>query len=77
MKRRAIINITYEKMEKLIGLPPEHSVIDIVCGSEDQKTDIIRVKIEGPGCPIVPEGQVVPWVMLPLIKENYERKTKE
>jgi len=65
MKRRGIIDITYELLEKLLELDSEHHIVGLLdCNTSKEKfsmfkDDIIKIKIEGPKMPEVMENDEI------------------
>ena len=58
--RRAIINVSYEVLERAMGLNDDHCIIGLISRPEDIAMRTVKVIISGPNCPEVPEGWNIP-----------------
>jgi len=70
MKQIAIVNVTHELLAKLLKLPENCEVKEIIYGSGDRKYQTLRVVISSPVLPDVPEGTEIPWIDLGILKER-------
>ena len=69
MKQQAIYAISFEAIDKLLGLDPEHHVVGVDTSDNYKcfENNTFVVKIIGPKLPKVPEGSPTPWVNLNAI----------
>jgi hypothetical protein len=66
----AALRLSMSELGKLIGLPDDHSVIDIIYKDADRMTRTVSVVIEGPSMYDNYEKCEIPWVDL---RQLYER----
>ena len=71
MKRKAIIQVTYELLSKFLELPEGIEVEDIIVPESGRLRDIIYIKIKGGNLPEVLEGEDMLIYNLEYIKELY------
>jgi len=83
MKRRAIIEVSYELLENIFELPGDCTIIRdnvIVIGGEERPRsslffkDILKVAISGDKLPKIPEGSVIPILSIDEINKLYKEK---
>jgi hypothetical protein len=48
-----------------LEMDPRHKIIDVVCDWQDRQRGQVRLVIEGPNMPMVPDEMDIPWVGLP------------
>ena len=71
MKRRAIVGVTFDRLESLLGLPPG-AILDVESTQWDLNNPrAFRIRISTPDCPQVPEGDAIPTIALPIVPGTY------
>jgi hypothetical protein len=63
-ERKAIIRMPLDLVEAMLGLDKDHHIIAARVTEKDFSTDTVQFKVIGPDCPEVPEGDVMPWVVV-------------
>ena len=61
MKQLSIVNISYEFMAQILGLPDDHEVVNIFHEEQNKKSLTFAIVIRGPKMMQVPEGSQMAW----------------
>ncbi len=59
MKRRAIMRLTYKKLEKLLGLPEDNQILDVISEKQNRTNETVEFKVEGKQLPEKLEGHEI------------------
>lgn len=62
LKRRGIIQMSYEKLASLMDMPEDHNIISVRDPREGQNGDSIYVVVDGGKMPEIGEGDSIPVV---------------
>ena len=63
-KRRKIFLVSYELLEKMIGLKEDEFITDVISDSKERCSETILVKVKSNGKWLIPEGTEIPRINL-------------
>jgi hypothetical protein len=64
-KRVGVVVCLMDILADKLEMDPRHKIIDVVCDWQDRQRGQVRLVIEGPNMPMVPDEMDIPWVGLP------------
>ena len=70
MKRCGVVKVSLELLRELLRLDDRHEVHAVETATEDWVIDCCKIYISGPDCPEVPEGGVIPQVIITFSEDT-------
>jgi len=69
VKQRGLYKVSYEKIGELLKLDDDHQVISVEILDNSYCGELLKVLVDGPCMPEVPEGSPIPYVPINFIDQ--------